>query len=198
MKKLTLISISIALATGFTASAAVATNQDNAVSLQQKTPQVQTASTQQHLGTIAEITENESSFATLFAALEATDLDELLGTEGPYTVFAPSDTAFEELPEGTMARLLDPANVEELKTLLSYHVIEGSVSTADLADLAVKTETLEGSVLEVKSTEYGLKVNDANVITADIQANNGVIHIIDKVLMPESMQEAKAVARVNK
>src|SRR5690554_6610680 len=196
MKKLTLIALSIALATGFTANAAVATNQENPA-VQQEMPQAQNAEQQNRLGTITEITENESSFATLFAALEATDLDELLGTEGPYTLFAPSDTAFDELPEVAMAHLLDPANVAELKTLLSYHVVEGNVSTSDLADLAVKTETLEGSVLELKATEYGLKVNDANVITADIQAGNGVIHIIDSVLMPESMQETKAVAHTN-
>lgn len=196
MKKLTLITLSIALATGFTANAAVATNQENPA-VQQEMPQAQNAEQQNRLGTITEITENESSFATLFAALEATDLDELLGTEGPYTLFAPSDTAFDELPKGAMAHLLDPANVAELKTLLSYHVVEGNVSTSDLADLAVKTETLEGSVLELKATEYGLKVNDANVITADIQAGNGVIHIIDSVLMPESMQETKAVANTN-
>jgi uncharacterized surface protein with fasciclin (FAS1) repeats len=110
-------------------------------------------------------------------------VDTLKGA-GPYTVFAPSDEAFAKLPKGTVEDLLKPENKEKLKSILTYHVIPGKVMAADIKGKKTSVKTVQGSDLAVDATD-GVKVNDANVVTADVAASNGVIHIIDSVVMPK-------------
>ena len=122
------------------------------------------------------------SFTTLVAAVEAAGLVETLKGEGPFTVFAPTDEAFAALPEGTVENLLLPENKDQLTAILTYHVVPGKVMSTDLSD-GMEAATVEGSNVTIM-TEGGVKVNDANVTTADIEASNGVIHVIDSVIMP--------------
>ena len=120
------------------------------------------------------------SFNTLVAAVQAAGLVETLKGEGPFTVFAPTDAAFAKLPEGTIDQLL--ANPDRLAAILTYHVVPGKVMAADVAALSSAT-TVEGSDISI-DTEMGVMVNNANVVTADIETSNGVIHVIDTVLIP--------------
>ncbi|PZO22182.1 MAG: fasciclin [Leptolyngbya foveolarum] len=131
--------------------------------------------------TIAELTNNSDSFTILAAALEAADLTEVLSQEGPYTVFAPTDEAFEALPIGTVEQLLLPENKDVLVKVLTYHVVPGAVLSTDLESGNVAT--VEGSDLTVEVGDT-VTVNNANVLVADVQASNGVIHIIDRVIVP--------------
>ena len=122
------------------------------------------------------------TFQTLVAAVEAAGLTETLSGPGPFTVFAPTDDAFAALPEGAVENLLLPENREQLSAVLTYHVASGSVMSADVAGMG-SVPTLQGGQLTV-DTSQGVKINGANVTQADIQASNGVIHVIDAVLMP--------------
>ncbi len=120
------------------------------------------------------------SFETLVAALKAAGLDTALSGPGPFTVFAPTDEAFSKLPAGTVESLLK--NVAELKKILQYHVVSGKVLAADVVKLKSAT-TLEGSNVKIDASK-GVKINESNVVTPDVQADNGVIHVIDTVLIP--------------
>jgi uncharacterized surface protein with fasciclin (FAS1) repeats len=124
-------------------------------------------------------------FQTLLAAAKAAGLVETLKGPGPYTVFAPTDEAFAKLPKGTVDDLLKPENKAKLAAILTYHVIPGKVMAADIAGKKMNVKTVEGSDLAVDATK-GVMVNDATVTTADIATSNGVIHIIDTVVMPKS------------
>jgi uncharacterized surface protein with fasciclin (FAS1) repeats len=124
-------------------------------------------------------------FKTLAAALEAAGLIDALTSEGPFTVFAPTDEAFAQLPAGTLESLLKPENKEKLKSILLYHVVPGNVTAKQVMKLNGRTvKTLEGRSIKV-STMDGVTVDDARVTKTDIQASNGVIHVIDTVLMPK-------------
>ncbi len=122
------------------------------------------------------------TFNTLAAALTAAGLVETLKGPGPFTVFAPTDEAFAALPAGTVDDLLKPENKDKLTAVLTYHVIPGKVMSTDLTN-GMKAKTVNGAEVTI-TTEGGVKVNDANVTTADIAASNGVIHVIDKVILP--------------
>lgn len=124
------------------------------------------------------------SFTTLVAAVEAAGLVDTLKGEGPFTVFAPTDEAFAALPEGTVDSLLMPENIDQLTAILTYHVVPGKVMSGDLSN-EMMAATVEGSEVTIM-TEGGVMVQDANVVTADIEATNGVIHVIDKVIIPGS------------
>ena len=124
-------------------------------------------------------------FKTLAAALEAAGLIEALKGNGPFTVFAPTDEAFAKLPAGTVETLLKPENKEKLKAVLLYHVVPGNVTADQVTKLnGQSVKTLQGSSIKVK-TAHGVRVDNANVIQTDIKASNGVIHVIDTVLMPK-------------
>lgn len=125
------------------------------------------------------------AFNTLVAAVKAADLVETLKGKGPFTVFAPNDEAFAKLPEGTIEDLLKPENKEKLIAILTYHVIPGKVMSTDIAGKKLSPKSVQGQTIAVDATE-GVKVNDAKVLTADVAASNGVIHIIDTVIMPKS------------
>lgn len=124
-------------------------------------------------------------FETLVAAVQAAELVDTLKGEGPFTVFAPTDEAFAALPEGTVENLLLPENRDQLVAVLTYHVVPGKVMSADLAGQQVSPETVQGQTLAIDATGSAVMVNTATVVQADIEASNGVIHVIDTVLIPE-------------
>ena len=124
-------------------------------------------------------------FKTLAAALEAADLVGTLKGDGPFTVFAPTDAAFAKLPEGTVESLLKPENRDQLVAILTYHVVAGKVEAADVVKLDEAT-TVNGQDVQITVADSGVQVNDANVIKTDIEASNGVIHVIDTVILPAS------------
>ncbi len=125
------------------------------------------------------------SFKTLVAAVQAAGLEATLRSEGPFTVFAPTDDAFAALPEGTVESLLLPENKDQLVSILTYHVVPGKTKSADLAGQMVSVTTVNGADVAVDGTN-GVTVNSANVVQADIWTSNGVIHVIDAVIMPPS------------
>ena len=125
------------------------------------------------------------SFTTLVAAVQAAGLEETLRGDGPFTVFAPTDEAFAALPEGTVENLLLPENIETLQAVLTYHVLPGKVMSADIAGQELSVTTVEGSDVSVNATD-GVMVDGASVVTADIETSNGVIHVIDAVILPPS------------
>lgn len=123
-------------------------------------------------------------FSTLVAAVQAAGLVDTLKGAGPFTVFAPTDAAFAALPEGTVANLLKPENKAQLVAVLTYHVVAGKVMSADIAGKSMDVNSVQGSAISVNAMN-GVKINNANVVTADIETSNGVIHIIDTVLLPK-------------
>ncbi|WP_170770003.1 fasciclin domain-containing protein [Ruegeria lacuscaerulensis] len=124
------------------------------------------------------------SFETLVAAVQAAELVDTLKGEGPFTVFAPTDEAFAALPEGTVESLLKPENKDQLVAVLTYHVVPGKVMSGDLSD-DMKAATVQGGDVTI-DLDNGVMVNDASVVQADIETTNGVIHVIDKVILPSS------------
>ena len=129
---------------------------------------------------LAASTENLS---TLVAAVKAAGLVETLQGEGPFTVFAPTDEAFAALPAGTLESLLKPENKSKLVSILTYHVVPGMVKSSDLSD-GQEAKTVEGSDVKVKLTDQGAMINDAKVVAADVNASNGIVHVINKVILP--------------
>ncbi|MBD2414264.1 fasciclin [Nostoc calcicola FACHB-389] len=132
------------------------------------------------MANIIETATNNGSFKTLVAAIEAAGLVDTLKGDGPFTVFAPTDAAFNKLPAGTVDALLK--DIPKLKKILTYHVVSGKVLAADVAKLKT-AKTVEGSDVKIDASN-GVKINDAKVATADVAADNGVIHVIDTVLIP--------------
>ncbi len=123
-------------------------------------------------------------FETLVAAVQAAELVEVLKGEGPFTVFAPTDEAFAALPEGTVDTLLLPENQAQLQAILTYHVVPGKVMAAEAMELDSAT-TVQGQDITITTMDGSVMINDATVVQADIEASNGVIHVIDTVLIPE-------------
>lgn len=142
-------------------------------------------------GTIVDVASATDGFSTLVAAVTAADLAETLSGEGPFTVFAPTDEAFAALPEGVLDALLLPENKDVLAKILTYHVVAGKVLAADVTDGDVPT--VEGQTIAL-STADGVTVNGAKVIQADVMADNGVIHVIDAVILPPDVDPAALLA----
>ena len=132
---------------------------------------------------IVEVAAAAGTFNTLLAAATAADLVDALKSDGPLTVFAPTDEAFDRLPAGTVETLLKPENKERLQAVLLYHVVEGKV-TADEVVKLTSTKTLEGDSVDISVKMGKVYVDNAQVIAADVEASNGVIHVIDAVLLP--------------
>ena len=147
-----------------------------------QTPTTPTAS--KNLAQLAQSASTQGSFTTLSRAVQAADLTKQMAEQGPYTVFAPTDAAFAALPKGTVDNLLKPENKQQLVKLLGYHAIPGQVTSSQLTSGQVKT--VEGSpvTLKVNTTTSTVTVNGAKVIQADIPASNGVVHVVDKVILP--------------
>ncbi len=131
---------------------------------------------------IVSVASSAGSFKTLVAAVKAAGLVETLQGPGPFTVFAPTDEAFAKLPKGTVEDLLKPENKEKLIAILTYHVVAGKVMAADVKTM--KAKTVNGQSLDLKVTDGAVTVDNANVVKADIAASNGVIHVIDNVVLP--------------
>jgi len=136
-----------------------------------------------HSKDIVDTAVGAGSFTTLVAAVQAAGLIDTLKSEGPFTVFAPTDEAFAALPEGTVATLLLPENKEQLISILTYHVVPGKVMSGDLSNGMTAT-TVQGSDVTIMVND-GVSINGANVTTADVEASNGVIHVIDSVILPK-------------
>ena len=139
-------------------------------------------------GTIVDVAAANADFTTLVAAVKAAGLAETLSGPGPFTVFAPTNEAFAALPAGLLDKLLKPENKAVLAKILTYHVLASKVMAADVKD--GKVVTVEGGTITI-DTMSGVKVNDAKVVTTDIAASNGVIHVIDKVLVPADVDVSK-------
>lgn len=131
---------------------------------------------------IVEIAAGAGQFNTLVAAVKAAGLVDTLAGKGPFTVFAPTDEAFAKLPEGTVASLLKPENKEKLVSVLTYHVVPGEVPST--AVKTMKAKTVNGKEVSLKVSEEGVHVDKAKVVKVDIMATNGVIHVIDSVILP--------------
>jgi uncharacterized surface protein with fasciclin (FAS1) repeats len=168
----------VALATAIAGPAVMAGMPSSADKQAAEASETMAAESQQ---TIVDIATSAGSFKTLTAALEAADLVDVLKGEGPFTVFAPTDEAFAALPEGTLEELLKPENKAKLVKILTYHVVPGAVMSTDLKAGAVAT--VEGSEVTIALGD-SVKVDGAQVIQADIKASNGVIHVIDQVIIP--------------
>lgn len=131
---------------------------------------------------IVDVAASNDAFSTLVAAVKAADLVDALKGDGPFTVFAPTNDAFDKLPDGTVEDLLKPENKDKLVSILTYHVIPAKVKSGDVSPGSVKT--LEGSNAEIKVVNDAVMIDGATVTQTDIKASNGVIHVIDTVIMP--------------
>lgn len=125
-----------------------------------------------------------AKFNTLVAAVKAGELVDVLKGDGPFTVFAPTDEAFAALPEGTLESLLKPENKGKLQAILKYHVVAGKVTAADVMKIK-EAKTVQGGVIAVKVVDGAVMINESKVVKADVMCSNGVVHVINKVLLPK-------------
>lgn len=168
MKKTSLLTLlSVVASLFFVASAQANDKQDNDKQMQN----------------IVQIAAGAGQFNTLVAAVKAAGLADTLQGKGPFTVFAPTDEAFAKLPKGTVESLLKPENKDKLVAILTYHVLSGAVPSSAVKTMSAKT--VNGQSLSLKVSDKGVTVDKANVIKVDIMASNGVIHVIDNVILPE-------------
>ena len=134
--------------------------------------------------TVVQNAAENDTFTTLVAAVKAAGLAETLSGDGPFTVFAPTNEAFKKLPEGTVESLLKPENKEKLASILKYHVVAGNVMAKDVVNLN-EAKTVQGSKAKIKVVDGAVMVDNAKVIKTDVKSSNGVIHVIDKVILPK-------------
>lgn len=134
--------------------------------------------------TVVELAASNDDFSTLVAAVKAAGLAETLSGDGPFTIFAPTNEAFAKLPKGTVETLLKPENKKQLQAILTYHVVGGKVMAADVKTGKVKT--VNGASIEIAVKDGGVTINKAKVVKTDIAGKNGVIHVIDTVILPAS------------
>ena len=146
---------------------------------------------------IVDLAVETEALSTLVTAVKAAGLVETLKSEGPFTVFAPTNEAFNALPEGVLDMLLKPENKDKLVAVLTYHVVPAKVMSGDLSD-GMKAETVEGSEATITITDGKAKVDGAIVVMADIIASNGMVHVIDQVILPPSIKEALSAANTMK
>lgn len=135
---------------------------------------------------IVDLAVSQDNLSTLVAAVKAAGLVETLKGEGPFTVFAPTNEAFEALPEGTLEMLLKPENKDKLIAILTYHVVPGEVESSGLSD-GMSVATVEGNEIDVAIDGESVMINEASVVSADVDASNGVVHVIDQVILPPNM-----------
>ncbi len=136
---------------------------------------------------IVDLAVSQDDLSTLVAAVKAGGLVDVLKGDGPFTVFAPTNEAFAALPKGTLETLLKPENKDQLVAILTYHVVAGKVMASDLSN-GQKAGTVQGENVDVAISGGKVKISGANVIAADVLAKNGVVHVIDKVILPPSMR----------
>jgi uncharacterized surface protein with fasciclin (FAS1) repeats len=143
------------------------------------------AATTAQAQTIVEVASGAGNFKTLVAAVKAAGLVDTLNGKGPFTVFAPTDAAFAALPKGTVETLLKPQNKKKLVAILTYHVVASKINAKDVPTKATHVKTVNGKAVAAKRGKSGVTINTAKVVSADVPASNGVIHAIDKVLLPK-------------
>ena len=182
MRKVKLVALTLVASVSFAACGSDSANTEEAMTAESVVETGYSDATD-----IVAVASSTEGFSTLVAALTAAGLVETLQGEGPFTVFAPNDAAFAALPEGLLEKLLLPENIAVLTSILTYHVVSGNVMSTDV--VAGDAPTVEGSTLAL-TTDMGVMVNDATVIQADVEASNGVIHVIDKVLVPPTVDLA--------
>ena len=182
MRKVKLVALALVASIAFTACGSDSANTEE-TETEESVVETETAEATDIVA-VASATEG---FSTLVAALTAAGLVETLQGEGPFTVFAPNDAAFAALPEGLLEKLLLPENIAVLTSILTYHVVGAKVLSTEV--VAGDAASVEGSNLAL-ATDMGVMVNDATVIKADVEASNGVIHVIDKVLVPPTVDLA--------
>ena len=186
MKRTTTTRLSAGLVVGLLALTACGSDGDDGATVDTEAPAEAPADEEAaEVGTIVDVAVANGSFTTLVAALTAADLVETLSGPGPFTVFAPTDDAFAALPDGLVDALLLPENKAALTAVLTYHVLGAEVPSSDVATGSVAT--LQGEEIDLVAGDDGVTVNDANVVAVDVDASNGVIHVIDSVLVPPSI-----------
>ena len=182
MKKLNLLSLAAAfVASGIIMSCEPATTTEETT--EDSYEEVEEI-TVEEAPTVVDIAVGSQDHTTLVAALSAADLVETLQGAGPFTVFAPTNAAFEKLPAGTVENLVKPENKDKLSGILTYHVVSGNVMAADLSDGQI-VKTIQGQDLKVSIKDGKVMINGATVTAADLDGSNGVVHVIDSVLMPK-------------
>ena len=145
------------------------------------------AAAQANAADIVDTAVSADNFTTLVSLVEAAGLVEVLKGDGPFTVFAPTDEAFAALPSGTVAELLAPENRDQLVAILTYHVVAGEVPSSAAIGATAELETVQGDTVMVDGTGDGVMIDGATVVQADIMTDNGIIHVIDSVIMPDLM-----------
>lgn len=188
MRKLKMLSLAAAFATAGVlmacdASTTTATSDETAQDSAYEEVETEEATIEAD-ETVVDIAVGSSDHTTLVAALSAAGLVETLQGSGPFTVFAPTNAAFEKLPAGTVESLVKPENKEKLSGILTYHVVAGNVKAADLSDGQV-VQTINGQELTVSIKDGNVMINGAKVTAADLNGSNGVVHVVDSVLMPK-------------
>jgi uncharacterized surface protein with fasciclin (FAS1) repeats len=187
MKHLTLLTLSSALFFGCGGSSSTEASMDHSAGDEaEMTESMEGEMDEMAASDIVDTAIAAGSFSTLIAAVQAAGLEDTLRSDGPFTVFAPTDDAFAALPEGTVENLLLPENRDLLAAILTYHVVSGDVRAVQAMTLT-EAPSVEGSMIPIAANDGGLTVGGANVIQADIEASNGVIHVIDAVIMPPSL-----------
>lgn len=181
MKKSTLLSLAVASFAIVFASSCSAPKEETT---EEAVEVVEEAAPAEAPKTVVDIAVGSSDHTTLVTAVTAAGLVETLSGPGPFTIFAPTNAAFGALPEGTVENLVKPENKDQLTSILTYHVVSGNVLAADLSD-GQKVTTLNGQELTVTIVDGVVKINGATVTAADLTGSNGVIHVIDGVLMPQ-------------
>jgi len=171
--------LALTLALSLTAYAGTCKTQKQASANSHATQSVATAKPADIVDTAASV----EDFSTLVAAVKAAGLVETLKGDGPFTVFAPRNAAFAKLPEGTVENLLKPENKDKLISILTYHVVPGKVMAADVVKLS-SAKTVQGSTVDIKVKDGSVMIDAAKVVKTDIETSNGVIHIIDSVILP--------------
>ncbi|MFT4175233.1 MAG: fasciclin domain-containing protein [Luteolibacter sp.] len=190
MKTTSLTGLSLAVAIAFAAPLAMA--QDTKV-VEKTTTTTTEKKTVPAAGTIATVVRDGQNFSILNKAIQAAELEETLGGKGNYTLFAPTDEAFGKLPKGALDALLLPENKEKLRTLLTYHVIAGTQMSGTMIDGKIKTLSGDSVEIDVDGNKDPIEVDDAKIVNPDQPATNGVVHVIDKVLVPKSLDGFKGL-----
>ena len=181
MKKIKFLSLALAATFAFSFIALSANAQCSSKSSTYKS----TKTSYNHDQTIVDLAVGNHDLSTLVAAVKAAGLVDVLAGKGPYTVFAPTNEAFAALPAGTVESLLKPENKDQLTAILTYHVVPGRIESTDLSN-GQKVASVEGSKIDIQTTKSSVLINNAQVKKADIRANNGVVHVIDRVILPPS------------
>ncbi|WP_415892857.1 fasciclin domain-containing protein [Neptuniibacter sp. PT8_73] len=158
-------------------------------------PLMATAGSYEMKKDIVDVAAGNESFSTLVTALKAADLVGALQGDGPYTVFAPTNEAFAKLPEETLANLLKPENKKDLQAVLTYHVVAGKVDAKTAMGLSA-APSLQGENIAISLAGGNVMINQATVVAADVDASNGIIHVIDTVILPPSLQQAAEINRM--